>query len=327
MNPSDMKAIVLTNYGSSEMLQLKNVAKPQPKPNEVFVRIKATAINDYDWSYMRGQPYIYRLMFGITKPKRLIPGMEMSGVVEELGATCTRFQVGDEVYGDVSDYGFGTFAEYICVNEKALTAKPHSMSFDQAASIPHAALLAAQGLRDVGNIRKGQKILINGAGGGVGTFGLQIAKSYDAEVTGVDTGDKMAMMQELGFDHIVDYKKTDFTKMDEQYDLILDAKTNRSPLSYTRCLKPNGTYVTVGGHLNKLLQILFYRRWISWFHKKDVCILALKPNQGLEYIHGLFEAGKIKCMIDGPHQLEDIPDLIDYFGAGKHIGKVIVSVG
>jgi len=316
-----MKAIVFIKYGSPEVLQLKEVVKPTPKENEVLIKIHTTAVNDYDWSLIRGKPYLYRLMFGMVKPKRQIPGMELAGTVEALGANATSFKEGDAVYGDISEYGFGSFAEYICINEKALMLKPGKMSFEEAAS-----MLAVQGLHDIGKIQKGQKILINGAGGGVGTFGLQIARLNGAEVTGVDTGDKLKMMKAIGFDHIIDYKKEDFTKNGQRYDLILDCKTNRSTFAYARSLKPNGTYVTVGGTLIRLFQALCLRPWISLVSKKNIRIVALKPNKDLSYVNELFEANKIKCIIDGPYPLSEVPKVIQYFGEGKHTGKVVISV-
>jgi len=275
---------------------------------------------------MRGKPYPYRLMFGITKPKKKIPGIELSGIIEALGENVNTFKVGDAVYGDISSYGFGCFAEYICVDEKALVLKPVKMSFEEAASISHASMLAVQGLVDVGKIQKGQKILINGSGGGVGTFGLSIAKLYGSEVTGVDTGDKLKMMKSIGFDHVIDYKKEDFTKNGQCYDLILDTKTNRSTFDYVRSLSPNGRYVTVGGDLNRLLQIFLLKPCISKFNKKSIDIVALKPNKDLDYINELYETGKIKPVIDGPYKLSEVPELIQYFGEGKHTGKVVITL-
>ncbi len=321
-----MKAIVCTKYGAPKDLQLKEVPKPIPKENEVLVKIYATAVNDYDWSLVRGKPYIYRLMFGFLKPKAQIPGMELAGVVGALGANTKKSKVGDLVYGDISAYGFGSFAEYICIDENALIHKPNTMSFEEATSIPHAATLALQGLIDVGKMQKEQKVLINGAGGGMGTFGLQIAKLYNAEVTGVDTGDKLETMKLIGFDHVIDYKKEDFTKNGQHYDLILDAKTNRSIFSYTRSLSPNGKYVTVGGNLTKLFLLLILKFWVSKFSKKRMHIVSLKPNKDLDYINELFENGNIKPVIDGPFTLSEIPKAIQYFGEGKHKGKVVITV-
>lgn len=321
-----MKAIVLLKYGIKDVLHLKEIAKPTPKENEVLIKIFATAVNDYDWSLMRGKPYLYRLMFGLVKPKKQIPGMELAGVIEAVGDGAKLFKAGDAVYGDISEYGFGSFAQYICINEKALALKPNKMSFEEAASIPHAAMLATQGLIDVGKIQAGQKILINGAGGGMGTFGLQIAKLYNAEVTGVDTGDKLKMMTSIGFDHVIDYKKEDFTKNGRCYDLILDAKTTRPTLNYLPSLNSNGKYVTVGGELTRLFQILLLKPFIALFSKKKVHIVALKPNKDLDYINELYEAGKLKLVIDGPYKLSEAPEAIFYFGEGKHKGKVIITV-
>ncbi len=321
-----MKAITYTQYGPPEVLQLKEVEKPAPKENEVLVKVFATAVNDYDWSMVRGKPYLYRLMFGIIKPKKKIPGMELAGTIEALGTNATLFKVEDAVYGDISGYGFGSFAEYICINEKALILKPGKMSFEQAASIPHAAMLAVQGLIDIGKVQKEQKILINGAGGGFGTFGLQIAKLYSVEITGVDTGDKLNMMKSIGFDHVIDYRKEDFTKNGLRYDLILDAKTNRSTFDYLRSLGPNGRYVTVGGTTSRLLQAFFLGPLIRRFNKKSISIVALKPNKDLDYINELFEAGKIKPVIDGPYKLNEVPEAIRYFGEGKHKGKIVITL-
>lgn len=293
-----------------------------PGEKEVLVKIHATAINDYDWSMVRGKPYLYRLMFGFLKPKYPVPGMELAGTVEAIGPGATNFKPGDAVYGDISEYGFGSFAEYICVDENALAPKPAGMSYHEAAAIPHAALLAVQGLIDAGRIKNGQNILINGAGGGMGTFGLQLARLYKAEVTGVDTGEKLQRMKVLGFDHLIDYMKEDFTRGHKRYDLILDAKTNRPPRAYQRVLAPKGKYVTVGGSLIRLFQ-LFAAKLMG---KKNLHIVSLKANKDLAMINKLYVEGKIKPVIDGPYPLEDVPGLIRYFGQGRHLGKVVISV-
>ncbi len=318
-----MKAIVCTKYGAPELLKIQEVVQPAPKKNEILIRVRATAINDYDWSMVRGKPYLYRLMFGLGKPKRQIPGMELAGTVEALGRNVENLKIGDSVYGDISDYGFGSFAEYICIHEKAVVKKPETMDFHEAASLPHAALLALQGLR-MGKIKKGYKILLNGAGGGVGTFALQLAKHHECEVTGVDTGKKLETIKSMGFDSVIDYKKIDFTRNKQEYDLILDCKTNRNPFAYLRSLKQNGRYVSVGGKLHRLLQILCYKKFISFFFKRQLQILSLKPNQGLDTINELYSQGKLKCIIDGPHAFEKIPELITYFGRGRHTGKIVV---
>ena len=320
-----MKAFVVNTYGSPSSLRLKEVEQPIPKADEVLVKIHATAINDYDWSYVRGKPYLYRLLFGLKGPKAPIPGMEFSGTVTHMGEDATSFEIGDAVYGDTSEFGFGTFAEYISINEKALLKKPETMSFEEAAAIPHAGLLAYQGFMDIGKIKSGQQILINGAGGGVGAFAIQLAKQLNCEVTGVDSGDKLDMMKSNGFDHVIDYKKEDFTKNGIQYDLILDCKTTRSPFSYVRSLKQKGTYVTVGGNLNRLIQIFLLGRMVSFFTRKKLRVLALKPNKDLERLNALFLDGKLRCEIDGPYPFNEIPRLLQYFGEGKHKGKIVVK--
>ena len=321
-----MKAIIQSKYGGPEVYTLQDIAKPEPKPNEVLIKVHATAINDYDWSLMSGKPYVYRLMFGLFKPKNKIPGMELSGVIKACGDKADKFKAGDPVYGDISEYGFGSFAEYICVNEKALTLKPESMTHEEASSLSHAAMLAHQGLFDIGHIQQGQKILINGAGGGVGTFALYLAKQFNAEVTGVDTGDKLETMQSIGYDHIIDYKKESFTDNGHQYDLILDAKTSLSPLKYLDSLTEGGRYVTVGGQLSRLLQTLLCKPFIAKMSNKSVHIVALKTNKDLDYIHGLYSSRKLKTQLEIRHGLAAIPDAIQYFGEGKHTGKVVISL-
>ena len=321
-----MKAINLIKYGSPETLQIKEVQIPEPAENELLIKVRATAINDYDWGMIRGKPYLYRLIFGISRPKRQIPGMELSGTVEALGPGARLFKKGDEVYGDISENGFGSFAEYVCVDERAVVKKPAKMSFEEATAIPHASMLAFQGLFDKGNLQNGQNILINGAGGGVGMFALQIAKLHECQVTGVDTAEKQEMMKSLGFDHFIDYRKEDFTKSGQQYDLILDTKTTHSPFAYARALKPGGIYVTVGGNIIRLLQAYILKSLVKWSTKKTISILALRPNKDLNYINGLFEEGKIHCIIDGPYPFEKIPWAVRYFGEGKHKGKVVISL-
>ncbi len=322
-----MKAVVLKKYGLPEqVLELTNITVPIPKENEVLVKIMATAINDYDWSLVRGKPHLYRLMFGLFKPKHAISGMELSGIVEKVGVSVKNLKVGDAVFGDTSAFGFGTFAEYMSVNENALIKKPDYFSFEEATAIPHAALLALQALKYFGNIKQNQSVLINGGGGGVGTIGLQLAKLYNCEVTGVDTGEKLDMMLSIGYDHVLDYKKVDFTKTDEQYDLILDCKSNKSAFAYVRNLNPTGKYITIGGKLFSVVKIMLWSKIIHLFSKKRLYVLPLKPNKGLEYICELFKDKKLKCEIDGPYAMEDIPRLVQYFGEGKHKGKIVIKM-
>lgn len=323
-----MKAIVFTEYGPPDVvLKLKDVEKPVPKDDEVLIRVHAASVNDWDWNLVRGKPLYIQLFCGLFKPKINIPGVDIAGEVEAIGENVKRLKPGDKVYGDISECGFGGFAEYVCVHEKALALKPESMSFEQAAAIPHAAMLAVQGLHDKGDIRSGQKILFNGAGGGVGTLGVQIAKSIGADITGVDSSEKLEMMRSVGFDHTIDYEKEDFTKTGKHYDLILDTKTNRSVFDYIRVLSPKGTYVTVGGTTARLLEVFILGWIINKLGNKKIRIVALKPNKDLDYINELFKAGKIKPLIDGPYELSEVPAAIEYFGSGNHKGKVIITVG
>ena len=320
-----MKAIVYTEYGTPDVLQLKEVDKPIPKDDEVLVKVYAASLNDWDLGLLEGD-FINRMLNGFLKPKKTkILGSDIAGRVTLVGKNVKNFKPGDEVFGDLSGR-WGGFAQYVCARENALAMKPPSMTFEEAAAIPQAAMLAVQGLIDKGKIQSGQKLLINGAGGGVGTFGVQIAKLYGVETTGVDSTGKLEMMRSMGFDHVIDYTKEDFTKNGKQYDLILDAKTNRSMLDYARALRPNGMYVTVGGSMSRLIQALILGPWISIASKKKIVIVALKTNKDLAYMNELFEAGKIKPVIDGPYELEDVPKTFRLFGKGLHKGKVVIRV-
>lgn len=320
-----MKAMVYTKYGPPDVLELTEVDKPIPKDDEVLIKVYAVSINDWDWGLLQGIPFINRLLFGLLKPKKRILGSDIAGRIEAVGKNVKLFQPGDEVFGDLSG-DWGGFAEYVCARENALALKPTRMTFNEAAAIPQAAMLAVQGLRDAGQIQAGQKILINGAGGGVGTFAVQIAKLYGVEVTGVDSSGKLDMLRSMGFDQVIDYTKEDFTKKGQCYDLILDVKTNRSIFDYTRALSPNGIYVTVGGSTARLIQVLLLGPLISMISKKNIRLVGLKPNKDLAYMNELFEGGKIKPVIDGPYKLSEVPEALRYFGAGHHKGKVVVTL-
>jgi NADPH:quinone reductase-like Zn-dependent oxidoreductase len=319
-----MKAIVYTKYGGPEVLQIKEIEKPSPKDDEVLIKVYAASINDWDDGLLHGD-FINRLINGLWKPKKKILGSDIAGRIEAVGKNVTRFKTGDDVYGDLSGR-WGGFAEYVCAGEKALALKPASMSFEEAAAIPQAAMLAVQGLIDKGKIRPGQKLLINGAGGGVGTFAVQIAKLYKVEVTGVDLTGKLDMLRSMGFDHVIDYTKEDFTKNGQCYDLILDVKTNRSMFAYARALYRNGVYVTVGGSMLRLLQSLLLAPWISMISKKHIRLVALKTNKDLHYMNELFEAGKIKPVIDGPYKLDEVPEAFRFFRKGDHKGKIVITM-
>ncbi len=319
-----MKAIVYYKYGTPDNLELKEIDKPIPKEDEVLIKIYAVSINDWDDGLLHGD-FINRLLNGLRKPKRIILGSDIAGRIEAVGKNVQQLKPGDEVYGDLSGQ-WGGFAEYVCAKENLLALKPAAMSFEEAASIPQAAMLAVQGLIDKGKIKQGQKLLINGAGGGVGTFGIQIAKLYGVEVTGVDNTSKLDMMLSMGFDHVIDYTKEDFTKNGKCYDLILDVKTNRSMFDYARALCHNGVYVTVGGSVARLFQALLLAPWISMIHKKYIRIVALKPNKDLKYMNELFEAGKIKPVIDGPFRLDEVPEAFRLFGKANHKGKIVIRI-
>jgi NADPH:quinone reductase-like Zn-dependent oxidoreductase len=319
-----LKAIVYTKYAGINALQLKEVEKPIPKDDEVLVRNYAVSINDWDYNLLQGN-FITRMMNGILKPKKQILGSDIAGRIEAIGKNVTRFKVGDDVYGDLSGR-WGGFAEYTCAQEKALVHRPAAMSYVEAAAIPQAAMLAVQGLIDKGKISEGQQVLINGAGGGVGLFGLQIAKLYDAEVTGVDHTSKLDTMRDLGFDHVMDYTKEDFTKTGQQYDLVLDTKSSRSLFQCANALKPNGVYVTVGGAIGRLLQGLLLIPFISLFKKKHIRIVALKPNKDLGYMNKLFEKGKLKFVIEGPFPLSDFAEAFRLFDKAEHKGKIVMTI-
>ncbi|WP_158860242.1 NAD(P)-dependent alcohol dehydrogenase [Lunatibacter salilacus] len=321
-----MKAIILKEYGLPDILEIGEVAKPIPNDKEVLVKIHSASINDWDWGLVRGKPFVIRWFYGFKKPKINIPGVDISGKIEAVGDKVSSFKIGDEIYCDLAESGCGGFAEYVCVPENIVSKKPSNISFNDASALPHAGLVALQGLVKKGKVKSGQRILINGAGGGVGTLGIQILKSYELKVTGVDSGDKLDLMKSLGFDSVIDYKKVDFTDNGEKYDLILDTKSNRSVFKYARSLKKNGTYITVGGSIYRLLEISLVGLLISLFTGKKLSVLIHKPNEGLDQISKLVERGQIKPVVDGPYGFDKIPKLIQYFGEGEHRGKIVVEI-
>ncbi|MBP7408664.1 MAG: NAD(P)-dependent alcohol dehydrogenase [Flavobacteriales bacterium] len=317
-----MKAIVCERYGAPEQLQLREVPAPVPKERQVLVRVHATTVNDYDWSMVTGRPRIYRLFFGFLRPRRPIPGMELAGVVEALGPKATKWRVGDKVYGDTSNGGLGTFAEFVSVPEDELRRIPEGLSFVEAAAIPHALELAYQAVVSIGKLKDGERVLINGGGGGVGTFALQLAKRQGCTVWGVDTGEKLKAMTAMGFDRVIDYKQKDFTQLGERFDLVVDARTKRSAGDLARAIAPGGRYVTVGGDPDRLIALLLAR----WFGRRNMHILALRSNKNLDDLAPLLSSSALKPVIDGPYALEDAPRLIRRFGEGKHTGKVVLEV-
>ena len=323
-----MRAVVLSRYGGPDALEWGDVPPPIPKTDQVLVRVHAASLNDWDWEILRGQSLLVRVLHGLITPKVRILGCDIAGRVAKVGEGVKSLRVGDEVYGDLCMQGFGAFAEYACTAEAALARKPAGMTFEQAAAIPQAGMLAVQALIDVGRIRPRQKVLLNGAGGGVGTLALQIAKKqYDAEVTVIDRADKLDMLGALGADHVIDYGEEDFTRSARSYDLIVDVKTNRSPFAYARALSAKGTYVTVGGSIPRLLQTAMLGPLISRVSGKQVRVVGLKPNKDLAYINQLFEAGALTPVIDRQYVFSDIADAFRRFGAADHKGKIVLTMG
>jgi NADPH:quinone reductase-like Zn-dependent oxidoreductase len=318
-----MKAVVYHNYGSPDVLRLEEMQDPVPGDDEVMVKIHAVSINSWDWDMLTGRPYEYRLFGGLSRPKsNRLHGCDIAGEVAAVGNKVTHFQIGDEVFGDLSEGGWGAFAEYTCARENRLILKPSSMSFVEAACLPHGGNLAVQGLIDFGRIQSGQKLLINGGCGSTGALAIQIAKSFDVELTAVDRTEKLDMMRTLGADHVIDYTGEDFTKNGRQYDLIFDVKTTRSILEYKRALSPGGTYVTVGGKTSRLLQLVLFRKL---FGKHNMHLVGYKANKDSKYLVELFEAGKLKPVIDKCFPLEKTADAFRYFGEGRFKGKIVIT--
>ena len=322
-----MKAIIHTEYGPPDVLQLIEVAKPAPKDDEVLLRIHAASLNPLDWHFMRGSPYAMRLMSGWRRPKDTRLGVDLAGKVEAIGSNVTQFHPGDEVFGASR----GAFAEYVCASEKALMKKPANLTFEQAAAVPVAAFTALQGLRDKGRIQRGQKVLINGAAGGVGTLAVQIAKSFGADVTGVCSTRNVAMVRSLGADHVIDYTQEDFTKSGQRYDLIFDTVGNHSLSDCRRALTPGGTLVLVGapnegrwlGPLAGLLKAIV----VSWFvSQKLLPFLAHFRKDDLLAARELLAAGKVVPVIDRSFPLSAVPDAVRYLEEGHARGKVVITM-
>ncbi|MCH8877652.1 MAG: NAD(P)-dependent alcohol dehydrogenase [Chloroflexi bacterium] len=326
-----MKAIVYTEYGPPDVLQLKEVGKPSPKDNEVLIKVHAASVNPLDWHLLRATPFLVRLTEGLLKPKKEILGADVAGRVEEVGKNVKQFQTGDEVLGDFFVNGLGGFAEYVCVPEDAaLVQKPTNLTFEEAAAVPVAAVTALQGLRDKGQVQPGQKVLINGASGGVGTFAVQIAKSFGAEVTGVCSTRNLDMVRSIGADHVIDYTQEDFTQNGQRYDLIADAVGNRSVSDYGRALGPKGICVIIGYSSPLLLfQHLFQGPWISMTGSKKIGLMGtVKPNKkDLVFMKGLLEAGKVVPVIDRRYPLSEVAEAIRYLEGGHAQGKVVITVG
>jgi NADPH:quinone reductase-like Zn-dependent oxidoreductase len=323
-----MKAITHTKYGSPDVLELKEIEKPTPGDNEVLIKVHAVSVNAYDWHLMRGEPFPARFYVGFPNPKKTILGADVAGRVEAVGKSVKQFQPGDEVFGDLAGTDVCGFAEYVCAPENRLVSKPVNLTFEEAAAFPMASVTALQGLRDKGQIQAGQKVLINGAGGGVGTFAVQIAKAFGAEVTAVCSTKNMEVARSLGADHVIDYTKEDFTQNGHCYDLILGANGYHSLAEYKRVLNPNGSYVMTGGSNAQMFQALLFGAWMSRNGNKKMGTLEAKPNQkDLAFVKELFEAGKVKPVIDRCYPLSKIREAIRYLEAGHAKGKVVITVG
>ncbi len=315
-----MKAIVHTKYGSPDVLQLKYIKKPTPEAHEVLVKIVATAVNQADNHLLSGT---LRFSSGLLKPKRPILGSDVAGRVEAVGQQVTQFQVGDAVFGDLSGHGRGGFAEYVRVPQAALVRKPATLSFAETAAAPMTAVTALQGLRDKGALRSGQKVLINGASGGVGTFALQIAKALGGEVTAVVSTHKMELARSLGADQIIDYTQEDFSQNGQQYDLIFDTVGNHSVAAYSQALKPHGRFVTTAF----LPGLVFLSAWIAKTEKKRMINMMAQPStDDLIYLAKLLQDGQIKSIIHRCYALNETAEALRYVGAGHAKGKVIVVV-
>ncbi len=314
-----MKAIVYERYGSPDVLELRDVEVPAVTDDGVLVRVRAASANPYDWHFMRGKPLFARAMFGWFKPKSHAFGADLAGEVEAVGEDVTRFRPGDAVFGE----GAGAFAEYICVPERWLAKKPSNLSFEQAAAVPMAAVTALQGLRDSGKIQAGQKVLVLGASGGVGTFAVQIAKSFGAQVTGVCSTKNVEMVRSIGADHVVDYTREDFTRRVTRYDLLLDTIGNRSLRECRRVLAPKAVYVHVGGRMARVLALPIVSPFVS---QNLVQLIAKRNSADLEILSGLIEAGKVTPVIDRTYKLSEVPDAIRYLETGHARGKIVITI-
>lgn len=323
-----MKAIVFEKYGTPDVLQLKEVEKPIPKEDEVLVKVLAASLNAYDWHFLSADVFLIRLTGGgLLRPKNKRLGADIAGQVEAVGKNIKQFQPGDEVFGDLAGYGNGGFAEYVAVPESALVLKPARLSFEQAAALPMAGITALQALRDTGQIQPGQKVLINGASGGVGSFAVQIAKAFGAEVTAVCSTGKMEIVRSLGADIVIDYTKEDFTKKEQRYDLILAANGYHPISAYKRALTPKGIYIMAGGSLAQIFQgLILGPRMSEKGGRKLGSMLAHTNQKELADLIGLVEAGKVVPLIDRTYPLREAAEAFRYLGEGHARGKIVITM-
>ncbi|MCX6121745.1 MAG: NAD(P)-dependent alcohol dehydrogenase [Ignavibacteriales bacterium] len=323
-----MKAMICSKYGSPDSLHLEEVEKPVPKDNELLIKVHAASVNALDWHFLRGKPFLVRLQFGFFKPKIRILGYDIAGHVEAVGKKVTQFKPGDEMFGGLG-FVLGGFAEYACIAEDGFVAlKPSGTTFEQAAAVPAAAVTALKGLRDKGHIKSGQKVLINGAAGGVGTFSVQIAKSFDTIVTGVCSSQKLDMVRSIGADNVIDYTKEDFTRNGQTYDLILDNVGNRTVSDLMRALNPTGRCVIVGftsmGHM--LMQSILALRVSKSEGKRILSASSEKPNrEDISFLKKLLESRKVVPTIDRQYPLEQLAEAIGYVETGHARAKVVIT--
>lgn len=323
-----MKAIVCARYGPPEVLQVREVEKPAPKEDEVLIRMRASSINSRDWRIMRAEPFMLRFMEGFWRPKTDILGADAAGRVEAVGAKVTQFRPGDDVFGCLNAYNGRTYAEYACAKETELAFKPANCTFEEAGAVPVAALTALQGLRDKGKIQAGQKVLIQGASGGVGTFALQLAKAFGAEVTAVVSTRNLELARTLGADHVIDYKKEDFTRRAERYDLILAANGYHPIRHYLRVLEPEGTYVVAGGSMLHWLQVApRMTKDAQATGKKIYGVSAAASQKDMVFLKGLLEAGKIRVLLDACYPMEKIVEAFRQYEKEHARGKIVITMG
>jgi NADPH:quinone reductase-like Zn-dependent oxidoreductase len=324
-----MKAIVCTKYGSPDVLHLQEVAKPAPKDDEVLIKIHAASVNSRDWRMMRANPFFMRLMpGGLLRPKNKILGTDVAGRVEAVGRNVRQFKVGDDVFGYLpSSTGRGTFAEYVCADETMVAVKPANLTFEQAAAVPLAAITALQGLRDKGNIQPRQKVLINGASGGVGMFAVQVAKAFGTEVTAVCSTRNLDMARLIGADHVIDYTRENFTRNGQRYDLILAVNGYHPIAEYLRALTPKGIYIVAGGSMLQLFQAALQGRQTSMNGSRKTYVVSLVQNQkDLIFMKELLESGKVIPVIDGCYPLSKVAEALRYFEKEHAQGKVVITV-
>ncbi|QKS48930.1 NAD(P)-dependent alcohol dehydrogenase (plasmid) [Paenibacillus cellulosilyticus] len=321
-----MRALVYDQYGKPDVLRIEKVEMPVPKEHEVLIAVHAASLNSWDWDRLLGKPFANRID-GLRRPRYRILGADVAGRVIAVGTAVRRYRPGDEVFGDISGCGWGGFAEYVCASEGALTSKPQGVSFEQAAAIPQAAVLALQGLRKRGGLEKGHHVLINGAGGGVGTFAIQYIKLQGARVTAVDAAEKLEMLRSVGADQVLDYRTEDFAAGGPQYDLILDVVGYRSVLEVQRALKPGGSYVMIGGTSNRIIQAALTAPLIAWFTRKKVKVLLHKPSHDDQLIwKSLVETGQVVPVIDRQFAFDNVIEAFKYYEAGHVKGKIVVSM-